>query len=321
MKIANFNADFENISLSKTSTPKPGNRKKNNLILQPILLSITKAKKKKCEDEVITLDETTEDEKKVNCADNSIEFIRYRKASKRKRVIDTLIKKKSELRKRRSFTKFPKDVKQLTKVNRRLSRGLNEPKPKDLKINNVGYQFNPMQKPVLNFAVNGPVNFSAKNKRPIVIDGSNVAIEHGIQTKGKDWFSVKGLEIAINYFKDKGHKDITVVVPRYCLSQNDDCELMKPFEDQKYLVLTPSRIIRGRRVTSYDDRFIIDIAVNFGGVIVSNDQYRDLLNESRRTDEAINSRLLPYNFVDDFFMLPKDPLGRGGPTLEDFLHF
>ena len=118
MKIANFNTDFENISLSKTSTPKPGNRKKNNLILQPILLSITKAKKKNCEDEVITLDETTEDEKKVNCADNSIEFIRYRKASKRKRVIDTLIKKKSELRKRRSFTKFPKDVKQLTKVNR-----------------------------------------------------------------------------------------------------------------------------------------------------------------------------------------------------------
>ena len=202
-----------------------------------------------------------------------------------------------------------------------VSRGLNKPRPKDLKINNVGYQFNPMQKPVLNFAVNGPVNFSAKNKRPIVIDGSNVAIEHGIQTKGKDWFSVKGLEIAINYFKDKGHKVIKVVVPRYRLSQNDDRELMKRLEDQKYLVLTPSRIIRGRRVTSYDDRFIIDIAVNFGGVIVSNDQYRDLLNESRRTDEAINFRLLPYNFVDDFFMLPKDPLGRGGPTLEDFLHF
>ena len=138
--------------------------------------SALRRKKKNCEDEVITLDETTEDEKKVNCADNSIEFIRYRKASKRKRVIDTLIKKKSELRKRRSFTKFPKDVKQLTKVNRRLSRGLNEPKPKDLKINNVGYQFNPMQKPILNFAVNGPVNFTAKRKRPIVIDGSNVAI-------------------------------------------------------------------------------------------------------------------------------------------------
>ena len=53
---------------------------------------------------------------------------------------------------------------------------MNEPKPKDLKINNVGYQFNPMQKPILNFAVNGPVNFTAKRKRPIVIDGSNVAI-------------------------------------------------------------------------------------------------------------------------------------------------
>jgi len=285
------------------------------------MLLSTVAKTKNCE--VVTLDDTIEEEKKVNSADKSIEFIRCidRRASKRKRVIDTLIKKKSELRKRRSFTKFPKDVKQLTKVNRRLSRGLNEPKPKDLKINNVGYQFNPMQKPILNFAVNGPVNFTAKRKRPIVIDGSNVAIEHGIQTKGKDWFSVKGLEIAINYFKNKGHEDIKVVVPRYRLSQNDDRELMKRLQDEKYLVLTPSRIIRGRRVTSYDDRYIIDLAVENRGVILSNDQYRDLLNESGKIDEAINFSLLPFNFVNDLFMLPKDPLGRGGPTLEDFLQF
>merc|ERR1712241_45783 len=251
MKIANLTSDFGNISVSKMSTRK----KKNDLILQPMLLS-TVAKTKNCE--VVTLDDTIEEEKKVNSADKSIEFIRCidRRASKRKRVIDTLIKKKSELR-----------------------------------------------------------------KRPIVIDGSNVAIEHGIQTKGKDWFSVKGLEIAINYFKNKGHEDIKVVVPRYRLSQNDDRELMKRLQDQKYLVLTPSRIIRGRRVTSYDDRYIIDLAVENRGVILSNDQYRDLLNESGKIDEAINFSLLPFNFVNDLFMLPKDPLGRGGPTLEDFLQF
>ena len=69
------------------------------------------------------------------------------------------------------------------------------------------------------------------------------------------------MEIAINYFKNKGHEDIKVVVPRYRLSQNDDRELMKRLQDEKYLVLTPSRIIRGRRVTSYDDRYIIDLAV------------------------------------------------------------
>ena len=154
-----------------------------------------------------------------------------------------------------------------------------------------------------------------------LIDGSNVAIEHGIQTKGKDWFSVKGLQIAIDYFKNKGHKDIKVVIPRYRLSQNDDRELMKRLEDDKHLVLTPSRIIRGKRVTSYDDRYIIDIAVQTGGVILSNDQYRDLLNESGRRDETINYRLLPFNFVNDLFIVPHDPMGRHGPMLDDFLHF
>ena len=55
---------------------------------------------------------------------------------------------------------------------------MNEPKPKDLKINNVGYQFNPMQKPVYNFAINGPVNFTAAKKKtcqnPIGAKKSNV---------------------------------------------------------------------------------------------------------------------------------------------------
>lgn len=31
------------------------------------------------------------------------------------------------------------------------------------------------------------------------------------------------------------------------------------------------------------------------------------------------SRLLPYTLVGDIFMLPEDPLGRGGPTLDQFL--
>lgn len=31
------------------------------------------------------------------------------------------------------------------------------------------------------------------------------------------------------------------------------------------------------------------------------------------------SRLLMYSFVGDLFMPPDDPLGRDGPTLEEFL--
>ncbi len=44
---------------------------------------------------------------------------------------------------------------------------------------------------------------------PIVIDGSNVAMSHG----NKDRFSCKGILIAVEWFKSRGHKDITVFVP------------------------------------------------------------------------------------------------------------
>ncbi len=44
---------------------------------------------------------------------------------------------------------------------------------------------------------------------PIVIDGSNVAMAHG----NKDRFSCKGIKICVDWFRARGHKEITVFVP------------------------------------------------------------------------------------------------------------
>ncbi|XP_072532719.1 probable ribonuclease ZC3H12B isoform X2 [Salminus brasiliensis] len=159
------------------------------------------------------------------------------------------------------------------------------------------------------------------NLRPIVIDGSNVAMSHG----NKEVFSCLGIQLAVDWFLEKGHKDITVFVPAWRKEQSrpdapiTDQEILRKLEKEKILVFTPSRRVQGRRVVCYDDRFIVKLACDSDGIIVSNDNYRDLQNEKPEWKKFIEERLLMYSFVNDKFMPPDDPLGRHGPSLENFL--
>ncbi|XP_061659767.1 probable ribonuclease ZC3H12B isoform X3 [Syngnathoides biaculeatus] len=160
-----------------------------------------------------------------------------------------------------------------------------------------------------------------ENLRPIVIDGSNVAMSHG----NKEVFSCLGIQLAVEWFQEKGHKDITVFVPAWRKEQSrpdaliTDQEILRKLEKEKILVFTPSRRVQGRRVVCYDDRFIVKLAYDSDGIIVSNDNYRDLQNEKPEWKKFIEERLLMYSFVNDKFMPPDDPLGRHGPSLENFL--
>ncbi|KAJ8266463.1 hypothetical protein GJAV_G00130720 [Gymnothorax javanicus] len=162
---------------------------------------------------------------------------------------------------------------------------------------------------------------SFDNLRPIVIDGSNVAMSHG----NKEVFSCRGIQLAVDWFMEKGHKDITVFVPAWRKEQSrpdapiTDQEILRKLEKAKILVFTPSRRVQGRRVVCYDDRFIVKLACDSDGIIVSNDNYRDLQNEKPEWKRFIDERLLMYSFVNDKFMPPDDPLGRHGPSLENFL--
>lgn len=69
----------------------------------------------------------------------------------------------------------------------------------------------------------------------------------------------------------------------------------------------------------YDDRYILRLAAELDGIVVSNDNYRDLAQESPEFRKVIEERILMYSFVNDRFMPPDDPLGRSGPTLDNFL--
>jgi len=49
----------------------------------------------------------------------------------------------------------------------------------------------------------------------------------------------------------------------------------------------------------YDDRYILKLAVETDGIVVSNDNYRDLMNESDKFKMVVEERLLMYSFVND----------------------
>ncbi|XP_009995003.1 PREDICTED: ribonuclease ZC3H12A [Chaetura pelagica] len=141
----------------------------------------------------------------------------------------------------------------------------------------------------------------------------------------KEVFSCRGILLAVQWFWDRGHKDITVFVPSWRKEQPrpdvliTDQYILRDLEKKKILVFTPSRRVGGKRVVCYDDRFIVKLAHESDGIVVSNDTYRDLQNERPEWKKFIEERLLMYSFVNDKFMPPDDPLGRHGPSLDNFL--
>ena len=87
---------------------------------------------------------------------------------------------------------------------------------------------------------------SSMDLRPVVIDGSNVAMSHG----NKEVFSCRGIKICVDWFRGRGHKEITVFVPKWRkeASRPDnpvtDQEILNELEKDRLLVFTPSRLVR-----------------------------------------------------------------------------
>ena len=138
-------------------------------------------------------------------------------------------------------------------------------------------------------------------------------------------FSCKGILLAVEWFRKRSHKQITVFVPSWRKEPSSpespimDQEILYKLEEEGCLVFTPSRRIGNKRIVCYDDRFILHLAAITEGVIVSNDNYRDLIDENQKWRVAIEQRLLMFLFAGDNFMVPEDPLGRYGPRLEEVL--
>ncbi|KAM3608966.1 uncharacterized protein V6R79_007492 [Siganus canaliculatus] len=154
--------------------------------------------------------------------------------------------------------------------------------------------------------------------RHIIIDGSNVAMAHGLNR----FFSCRGIALAVETFWRRGHREITVFVPQWRQKRDrltTEQHFLNQLEDLRLLSFTPSREVCGQRISSHDDRFLLHLAEKTDGIIVTNDNLRDFVNTSDTWRKIIQERLLQFTFVEDHFMIPDDPLGRNGPDLDLFL--
>ncbi|KAM6057703.1 NEDD4-binding protein 1 isoform 2-T2 [Chlamydotis macqueenii] len=123
----------------------------------------------------------------------------------------------------------------------------------------------------------------------IIIDGSNVAISHGL----RKFFSCRGIAIAVDYFWKRGHRNITVFVPQWRTRRDPyitEQDFLTQLQDVGILSLTPARMVLGARIAAHDDRFLLHLADRTGGVIVTNDNFREFVTESRAWREIIQKR-------------------------------
>ncbi|KAL9839066.1 NEDD4-binding protein 1 isoform 2-T2 [Geothlypis trichas] len=123
----------------------------------------------------------------------------------------------------------------------------------------------------------------------IIIDGSNVAISHGL----RKFFSCRGIAIAVEYFWKRGHRNITVFVPQWRTRRDPSIteqNFLTQLEDVGILSLTPARMVLGARIAAHDDRFLLHLAAKTGGVIVTNDNFREFVTESFAWREIIQKR-------------------------------
>ena len=64
---------------------------------------------------------------------------------------------------------------------------------------------------------------------------------------------------------------------------------------------------------------MLKLAISNGGIIVSNDNFKRFINQSEEFKQIVEERVLMYSFIDDTFLPAEDPLGKNGPSLENFL--
>ena len=147
-----------------------------------------------------------------------------------------------------------------------------------------------------------------KEKPLIVLDASNIAMRHGEQ---KGIYSTKGIQIAIEFFTKNGHKVISFL-PDYLFKEKDPNKHGKKRVLPDNLSYLYGLVNKGLVVKSppqdYDDSYCIQYAKTHDAFIVSNDMFRDYIDNIKEKVERETERnwrdvkCISYTFNGDEFL-------------------
>lgn len=161
------------------------------------------------------------------------------------------------------------------------------------------------------------IQIQERQKRILILDGANLACGYTASSV----FSVKGLKIAMEFFEKMGHKLVTIIPERRLEpGQTDDKDALEALKKNGKITFTPCKRLPGMDVCSYDDIFIIEAAIRLDGAVISNDNFRDLFEESSDYKKIITSRVVGFCWIDDELFIPSDPYGKYGPKLDEILY-
>ncbi|KXJ78082.1 hypothetical protein RP20_CCG005701 [Aedes albopictus] len=146
-----------------------------------------------------------------------------------------------------------------------------------------------------------PVENLPERHQTVLVDACNV----GHAYPNQRGFSAEGVRLALQHFFNSG-LEAYAMLPRFYLKpgKSSDWTILDMLYKNGRLITTPCKefpmAIRG---AAYDDRFMLDIATKFACVVVSNDQYRDIMHERPGWLECVRERRRGFQWNNDAFIL------------------
>ncbi|EAT46799.1 AAEL002052-PA [Aedes aegypti] len=143
-----------------------------------------------------------------------------------------------------------------------------------------------------------------KKGQIVLVDACNVGYAFGNQFSQFSRshfarFSAEGVRLALQYFFDR-NIEAYGLLRKFHLKpgKSSDWKILGMLHENGRLITTPCKEFPGfRRGASYDDRFMLEIGSRFGCAVVSNDRYRDIMDERPGWRDYVLSQRIGFEWI------------------------